>query len=301
MHHPGEVTVQRRAGVAAVAHGSARVGNAVPPRAEQFLHDQPMIVAAAEYDDAVWTTVLTGAPGFVRHEGDAVFRVGATLPDADPLAGAFDVPHPIGMLAIEPASRRRMRINGLACVDGAALVVEADQVLSNCPKYITARDGEPVEDPHRPAVTGTGTTLDERQLTWIAAADTFFIGTTAPGLGADASHRGGNPGFVLAAPDRLTWPEYVGNSMYMTLGNLQLDPRAGLLFVDWERGSTLHVAGTATVDWDEDRAARFPGAQRLVDLRIDRVVELEHRFPLRWRLESLSRYNPEVPDAEIPA
>ncbi|GAA1864398.1 pyridoxamine 5'-phosphate oxidase family protein [Myceligenerans crystallogenes] len=296
MHHSGEVAVQRRAGFPAVAHGSARVGNAVPPRAEQFLHEQPMIVVAAMSDDAVWTTILTGPPGFVRHVGDAVFRVDATLPPVDPLAGAFGTPRPIGMLAIEPATRRRMRINGTARADGTALVVEADQVLSNCPKYLTARHGEPAELTSPATVARTGTTLSPEQVAWIGSADTFFVGTRAPGLGADASHRGGDPGFVVATPGRLTWPEYVGNSMYMTLGNLQLDPRAGLLFADWENGRTLHLTGTATVDWDEARAARFPGAERLVDLRIQHVVELEHRFPLRWRLDGLSRYNPRITD-----
>jgi predicted pyridoxine 5'-phosphate oxidase superfamily flavin-nucleotide-binding protein len=294
MHHPGEIAVQRRAGVPAVAHGSARVGNDVPPAAEAFLHAQRMIVVAAEQHGAMWTSVMTGPPGFVRHHGDATFRITGNLPAADPLQGAFDTPRAIGMIAIEPESRRRMRINGRAHTDGDALVVEADQVLANCPKYIATRHPEAADRVSSPTATARDD-LSEAQLAWVRTADTFFIGTTAAGLGADASHRGGNPGFITASPGRLSWPDYVGNSMYMTLGNLSLDPRAGLLFIDWERGRTLHVRGTATVDWDDVRTERWPGAQRVVDLEVEHVVEVSDRVPLRWAFERLSRFSPATP------
>lgn len=294
MHHAGEIAVQRRTGVPAVSHGSARVGNDVPARAEAFLSDQRMIVIAAEHDDTLWTTVLTGPQGFIRHEGHGEFRLDAQLPVVDPLHGAFDRPKALGMIAIEPETRRRMRINGTARVDGRGLVVEADQVLANCPKYIATRHAAEVGGGSA-TVASDGSRLTSAQLAWVRSADTFFIGTSAAGLGADASHRGGNPGFVVAEPGHLSWPDYAGNSMYMTLGNLELDPRAGLLFIDWERGHTLHLTGTATVDWDEARAARWPGAGRVLDLEVRRVIEVRHRVPLRWEFENLSRFSPAAP------
>lgn len=291
MHHPGEVSVQARAGVRRAAHGSAAVGSDVPAVAQQFLLDQRMIVVAATHRGAVWTTVLVGRPGFIR-PGDPL-RIDAELPPEDPLSGAFDVPHEIGMLAIEPGTRRRMRVNGRARLEGHGLTVDLEQVFANCPKYISPRHGVVVDLP--PVTTrSTGTSLTEDQVAWIASADTFFVGTTAPGLGADASHRGGNPGFVEVTPERLSWPDYRGNGMYMTFGNLEVDPRVGLLFVDFERGHTLHVTGTAKVDWDEARAAGWPGAERVVDMEISQVVQLDHRVAMRWELEGPSRFNPPV-------
>ncbi len=112
--------------------------------------------------------------------------------------------------------------------------------------------------------------------------------------GADASHRGGNPGFVrVLDASRLAWPDYSGNRMFQTLGNLARDGRAGLLFIDFDTGRTLQLTGRATVDWDEERARGFAGAERVVDFEIDRVVEIGGRAELRYRLLGRSPFNPE--------
>lgn len=127
----------------------------------------------------------------------------------------------------------------------------------------------------------------------IAKADTFFVASAHAGGSLDVSHRGGNPGFVHVLDDqRLAWPDYVGNSFYMTLGNLALNPHAGLLILDWESGDTLQLSGTAAVDWSPERAAAIPGARRVVDFAVERVVEIAGAHSLRWKLEALSRFNP---------
>jgi hypothetical protein len=293
VHHPGELSVQHRAGVYADAHGSAGVGGDVPAVAEQFLHAQRMIVISAEHHNSLWTTVLVGEPGFIQALDEATFHIAAELPAEDPLFGAFDAPLEVGMIAIEPETRRRMRINGRAHMHEHGLLMHADQVYANCPKYIQTRRGTLVDLPPV-AAHAAGTRLTEEQIAWVGSADTFFVGTSAPGLGADASHRGGDPGFIGVEATRLSWPDYVGNSMYMTFGNLELDPRAGLLFIDFENGHSLHLSGTAKVDWDEARAAEWPGAQRVVDMEIDHVVQLDHRVALRWELERLSKFNPPI-------
>jgi predicted pyridoxine 5'-phosphate oxidase superfamily flavin-nucleotide-binding protein len=90
--------------------------------------------------------------------------------------------------------------------------------------------------------------LDARQGAAIAAADTFFIASWHPAGGADASHRGGRPGFVEVRDERtLEFPDYPGNNMFNTLGNLAGHPRAGLLFADFERGDLLQLTGRARV------------------------------------------------------
>jgi hypothetical protein len=111
------------------------------------------------------------------------------------------------------------------------------------------------------------------------------------------SHRGGNPGFVTVVDDtHLSWPEYAGNSMYMSLGNLLLEPRCALVFPDWSTGRTLHLRGRAVVravvDWDARRAAGVPGAQCVVDFEVEHVVDIAGGMPLRWRFGDYHRFNP---------
>jgi hypothetical protein len=79
----------------------------------------------------------------------------------------------------------------------------------------------------------------------ISHADTFVLGTTHPERGNDASHRGGPAGFVRLVGDALEWPDYPGNNMFTSLGNLAADPMAALAFLDFDRGRTLHLSGRA--------------------------------------------------------
>ncbi|GAA4012785.1 pyridoxamine 5'-phosphate oxidase family protein [Allokutzneria multivorans] len=285
MRHPGEQVLQSRAGVTRPL-GSARVGPDIPAVAAEFLSTQRLVVlGAADDEGAVWASPVAGPPGFVRAQGERTVLVDRKPLPQDPLATAFDDERDIGVLAIEPATRRRMRINGRARQSGGTLVLHTEQVYANCPKYIQTRTVIDDDDDTAPAAPGarSATELDAAQRAWIASADTFFIATLAPCLGADTSHRGGNPGFVTVTDERrLSWPDYVGNFMFMTLGNLELDPRAGLLFLDWERGATLQLTGRAGTDWD----------QRTVHFELDRVVELTGLAMPKWAFGEYSRFNP---------
>src|SRR5262249_33115503 len=153
------------------------------------------------------------------------------------------------LLAIDLATRRRYRMNGRGTLDDDGLLVEVEQVYANCPQYIHPRRLEPGQAPSPPGARSVlGAALAARQQSWIAAADTFFIASTHPTRGADASHRGGGPGFVhVLDPARLSFPDYPGNNMFNTLGNLAVEPRAGLVFPDFETGNTLQLSGRATV------------------------------------------------------
>jgi uncharacterized protein len=293
--HPGELAAQEKAGLRAEAE---RVGGivrtTVPPAAADFLTEQAMLViGGGDGQGRVWASMLTGAPGFLRagvvadsggSHHDVVDIVTRPLP-SDPLAAALTRETRIGAIAIDPSTRRRMRINGLAVptADGVRLTVE--QVYSNCPKYIQRRDLESVRADGPPRVATVRHTLDAAARQMITEADTFFIATVAATGDYDASHRGGNPGFVSIDRDgTLVWPDYRGNAMMMTLGNLEQSPAAGLLFVDWSTGTTLQLTGTARVDWDQpDRTIRFS---------IAAVHRTELASPLRWSEPECSRFNP---------
>ena len=137
-------------------------------------------------------------------------------------------------------------------------MVETREVYSNCPQYITP---QPVAIPCLGAAA-SGATLTEEQQAFIQSANTFFIATRHPEAGADASHRGGPAGFVQATADTISWPDYRGNNMFNTLGNVAVDPRCGLLFTDFQR--TLQVTGRASIAWE--------GTTRRVDMRVEGVL-----------------------------
>jgi ferredoxin-NADP reductase len=99
----------------------------------------------------------------------------------------------------------------------------------------------------------------------------------------DASHRGGPAGFVKVQSDtRIAFPDYAGNNHFNTLGNIFVDPRVGLLFVDFSGGSLLQVTGKASVMWNDIDLFMYPGAQRLVVVDIEEIVRLDSAVPLRW-------------------
>jgi len=124
--------------------------------------------------------------------------------------------------------------------------------------------------------------LDSAQQSRIANADTFFIGTFHPQAGADASHRGGFPGFVrVTAGDQISFPDYPGNTMFNTLGNLRVNPRAGLLFVDFTTGDVLQLTGRARV-----------GDDFVVTFDLDEVRETRGATRLRFVLVEYSPANP---------
>lgn len=292
-YHAGELAVQRRMGQAEIA---ARVGRMIrteiPAAAAAFLSEQPMIVLAAT-DDAgrVWASLVTGPAGFVHAEDDQTISVDTLPVPGDPLHDVLRRPgRQVGMIAIEPQTRRRMRVNGSVQPAESGLRIQPDQVYSNCPKYISRRHIDEVADVASPAVVRRADVLDERLQRIVARADTFFIGSADPEGNADASHRGGNPGFLqVLSPNRLRWPDYRGNSMFMTLGNISANPRCGLLIPDWETGTTLQLTGTAEIVWDGGVA----GSQCSVEFTVDEAIELTDVSPLRWGQAELSPANPD--------
>jgi hypothetical protein len=168
------------------------------------------------------------------------------------------------------------------------IVIRVEQVYSNCPKYIQRRTVEREELGGAARLVRRATVLTEEQRAWLRRADTFFIATLNPEEGADASHRGGMPGFIEVEGDRLVWPDYAGNMMYNTLGNIAVHPRAGLLVPDFSSGSVLQLTGRAGILWS---GGDVPGAERRVELEVEEVVEIAGVLPPAEAVE-YSPFNP---------
>jgi predicted pyridoxine 5'-phosphate oxidase superfamily flavin-nucleotide-binding protein len=300
--HEGERAVQRRAGVERVA---AQVGRNilpfVPVEFGDFLRRQPFVVVASR-DEAggVWASLVFGGAGFARALDDRRVLLARAPAPGDPLNAALDRPASrIGLLAIEFDSRLRIRLNGVAQRTADGILLAVDEAFGNCPKYIQRRLPSEALAGGGPHAHREGERLDSPQAALVGRADTFFIASAHPDRGADASHRGGRPGFVEVSEDgrRLTFPDYSGNRMFQTLGNLVVNPRAGLLFIDWDSGTALQLTGEARVVWDEEAVAARPGAERLVEFTVQAVHEHERVLPARFSLIEPHRLNPPVRDA----
>lgn len=283
MFHTGELAAQRKAGVRKQAERTGgMVRTEMPTAAAAFLAAQPLLaIGAADQNQRMWSSVLTGRPGFLRAEpGGETVEIDALPLPTDPLAEALTRPTRIGAIALDPGTRRRMRINGLAMPWPNGLHLVADQVYGNCPRYIQRRTASPRAA--TPEVVSDS--LGEAERALITRADTFFIATSSAEGDADTSHRGGNPGFVKVDGNRLTWPDYPGNALMMTLGNLEQNPSAGLLFPDWDTGATLQLSGAARVDWAHP--------DHLVHFEVDRVLRTGDALPLSWTPPEYSPHNP---------
>jgi hypothetical protein len=290
--HAGEQQVQERLGVRDEIEPWARkvVRGHLPDEHRRFYARLPFVVLAArDGRGRPWATLLARLPGFVRSPDAETLAIDARPASGDALEDALTTGVDVGFLGIELATRRRNRINGrIAAPSVEGFEVAVDQTFGNCPQYIHERKWrhEAVGDtPVRRASDRFSPELRR----WIEGADTFFIATghrgegESPTFGMDASHRGGEPGFVRVDGERhFVFPDYAGNGHYNTIGNLVMDSRAGILFVDFERGGLLQLTGRVRIDWDSPELEHFPGARRLVQFELDEAVELERALPLRW-------------------
>jgi len=294
--HEGERAVQARAGVSALAERIGRsIRRDIPPAAQAFLAERRWLVIGALDDRArPWIAIRSGAAGFAHAVDDRTVRIEATAPVGDAFGDDHLRPGAlVGLIALDPATRRRLRVNGrVVAHDAAGLVVEVDQAFANCPKYIQRRDQIAGDTASTPVSLAPSAALTDAQRDRVRATDTFFIASARPGDGVDVSHRGGMPGFVVVDGQRLSWPDYSGNAMFTTLGNLHVHPYAALLVPDFERGGALIVAGRAAIDWRADSAAPFAGAERVVTLDVDQVVEQSGVLPGAFQLREYSPFNP---------
>ncbi|CAB3748310.1 pyridoxamine 5'-phosphate oxidase [Burkholderia sp. MSh2] len=292
--HAGELAVQQRAGVTAAAASLGRSGirRFMPDQHRTFFAQLPFFVlGGVDASGQPWATLRAGAPGFVTSPDARTLRIAARALPGDPLAGAWQAGAALGGLGIEFHTRRRNRVNGVVrAVDGEALTIAVEQSFGNCAKYIQGRKPtvvvQAVEDAGAPEVSDA---FDDADRALLSRADTFFVASAntsadaGAARGADVSHRGGMPGFVRVDDARtLTTPDFSGNRLFNTLGNLQHDPRAGLLFVDFDSGDLLYVAARAEIVWDGPLVASFDGAQRVVRFHVTEVRRTRAALPFRW-------------------
>ena len=300
--HAGERAVQTRVGVESrmAELGPRVIRDFMPDQHRAFFAQLPLLlVGSVDAQGQPWASVLTGAPGFLSTPDARTLLVRSTPTAGDPLVQTLASGSAIGLLGIEPHTRRRNRVNGvLQNVTAQGFEVAVQQSFGNCPKYIQAREATLQAVAPGPVDVVDAPGLDAAARRIVAAADTLFIATDSglaqggqSSLGADVSHRGGKPGFVrVDGDDTLTMPDFAGNAFFNTLGNITLNPRAGLLFIDYSTGDLLHIAVTADIVWDGPALQAFSGAQRLLRFKVRSMRRLRGALPLRWGEAELSPF-----------
>jgi predicted pyridoxine 5'-phosphate oxidase superfamily flavin-nucleotide-binding protein len=130
---------------------------------------------------------------------------------------------------------------------------------------------------------------------FIERLDMFFLATVDEMGQPTCSYKGGDPGFVTLVDDRtLAFPNYDGNGMYLSLGNVGATHRVGLLFIDLEHQGRLRVDGTAELHHRDPLLARYPDAQLVVRVRAERIYPNCPRYIHKYRLVERSSFVPEA-------
>lgn len=298
--HAGECAVQAVYGMRDRIERSGRrmIRQFMPDQHRELFAELPfVIIGSLDAGRRPWASMLAGPPGFLRSPDPHTLEIAAAPVPGDVLGAHLAAGAPVGLLGIQLETRRRNRMNGTVDAPGpGGFAVRVRQSFGNCPQHIHPRAPVTLAEP---IAAGTprpeGPRLSAAATALITGADTFFIASASPAAdthgdepaeGVDVSHRGGQPGFVRVAEEAgqtvLTWPDFSGNFLFNTLGNLVVNPRAGVLFVDFASGGLLSLTGDTEVVWEGPEVEAIEDAERLLRLRVTGGVWIEHAVPLRW-------------------
>jgi ferredoxin-NADP reductase/predicted pyridoxine 5'-phosphate oxidase superfamily flavin-nucleotide-binding protein len=306
------------------------------PQASFMLQRAPLLaIGTLDSDSRPWTALWGGAPGFSEPLGGG-FVGTRTLVDGkfDPVVQTLvggkekgETLQPEGGegkmlsgLAIDLVTRKRVKIAGKMAAgtlrdvdveiegDSAAeppsdipktqsqiqLVTKIEQSLGNCPKYLNQYELKPALV--TASILSEGPALSKEGRALIDKADMLFL-STSRATDMDTNHRGGPPGFVRTiSPTCIIYPEYSGNRLYQSLGNLQLNPRIGITVPDYETGDVLYTTGEAEILIGSAAAQLLPGTNLAIKIHLTSTRLVQHGLPFRGTLQlnGHSPYNPRV-------
>lgn len=298
-YHPGEIAVQELAGERSQAILNGRVFSPVIPlAARRFLSEQSCAAMGwLDAEGAPWASLAVGAPGFASCDDDGTTVTLQALAAGLPLGPTHDEiskSASLGLLFIDLATRRRLRVNGVITrATPEALRVRVEQAFANCPKYIQRRErlDAGARDTSTAIVTGHGAPPD--LATWLARTDTAFVASVGPEGRLDCSHRGGRRGFMGVDGDAVVVPDYPGNSMFCSLGNMMVEPCAGLVLVDFDARQQLHLSGDVSVTMTStDGSGGIDACTRRWTLRPRQWAVSPLAGASGWRLVDESPFNP---------
>ncbi|KAL8786650.1 MAG: hypothetical protein Q9213_002679 [Squamulea squamosa] len=321
--HEGELSMQEKLHV---PHQDNPTSPFLTPNAARLLPQVPLL-ALGTLDDAgrPWTTLLGGEAGFVRSLGQSIMGIKTLVdPTHDPVINILlDGKHEgdtkehekdsrvVSGLGIDLVTRSRVKLAGRLMVGAlgntstqggadateAQIVVKVEESLGNCPKYLNKKDITPTLP--MPALVSTKLPLPAEAIKLLAKADIFFISSSHGGLTMGTNDRGGPAGFCRILQNDhtstvLVYPEYSGNRLYQTLGNLQTTPKAGIVVPDFDNGDVLYLTGTTEILIGDEAAALLPRSNLAVRVQVEDACFVHDGLAFRGTLGEQSPYNPPV-------
>lgn len=256
--HKGQLAVQKITGEEEVAKMRIpMIRSTLHPRSIPFIEHQVLAFLGTEDSNgALWLSLMVGERGFITipSEQEIRFNLGQVVSSQDDIFFTnIKTNATVGLLFHEAARRARYRAWGKVSTIEGHLCFDIRMGYPSCPKHIQSEQIEVLEKPETLSTQyENGTTLCELERNWILGAHTFFICTQTKKGDIEASHRGGDPGFIeILENGAIRVPDYLGNSMFSTLGNIYENPKAALLFIDYKKGETLQLSGHAELQFDQ--------------------------------------------------
>ncbi|KAK4241503.1 hypothetical protein C8A03DRAFT_30365 [Achaetomium macrosporum] len=288
------------------------------------------LLAVGTLDDQgrPWTSIWGGERGFARPVAQDILAMQSLVNKAyDPVAQAFlgkaadgEVVQPEGgttmsALSIDLDTRDRVKLAGKMVVgsvvtrqDGGAiaeaqLAMLVQESLGNCPKYLNKKTIQ-AHIPS-PQLISSALPLPPEALALIEKADMFFL-SSSNGQTMDTNHRGGPAGFVRVISNSpseeggnsegvvLVYPEYSGNRLYQTLGNLHTNPRIGIAIPDFETSDILYLTGETQLLVGPSAAAIMPHTNLAVKITVHSARFVKDGLPFRGTPGEPSPYNPPI-------
>lgn len=299
------------------------------PQASFLLQRAPLLaIGTLDAEDRLWTSLWGGHPGFSQPLGGGIIGTrtivdGVNDPVVQALVGGVEKGEMVqddtkmfAGLTIDLMTRKRVKIFGHMVAgsvsdidvdfaesterpDGAPekqdqiqLITKIEQSLGNCPKYLNQYKIRPALVTSKLISKSTELSAGAKDL--ITKADMFFLSSSTL-EDMDTNHRGGPPGFTRILSDtEIVYPEYSGNRLYQTLGNLQMNPKIGITFPDYSTGDVLYITGTAAILVGSDAASILPGSNLAVKITVEEARHVESGLPFRGTRKDPSPYNPLV-------
>lgn len=177
------------------------------------------------------------------------------------------------------------------------LVLKVEQSLGNCPKYLNKKKIVPAAS--KPEIVSDSPRLPQEAIDLVEKSDMFFVSSSQRDHDMDTNHRGGPAGFLRVASNEssgaiLCWPEYSGNRLYQTLGNLFVTPKAGLCVPDFETGDVLYLTGNTEILVGSEAAMVLPRSNLAVKIAVISSRFVKGALPFRGVPGAMSPYNPPV-------
>ncbi|KAK5987898.1 hypothetical protein PT974_12034 [Cladobotryum mycophilum] len=265
------------------------------------MYSQLIAVGTLDGQSRPWTSVWGGERGSARPVAEDVLALTTRVDKRyDPVYRAFWEEKGQG----EEVTRDRVKLMG-RMVAGAEVTSEEEMIqvafhvqesLGNCPKYINKKDIEAVIPQAR--LISEGLRLPDEAVELIGKADMFFL-SSSNGKTMDTNHRGGPQGLVRVMRNdgeglELVYPEYSGNRLYQSLGNLRVNPLIGICIPDYDTGDAVYVTGTATILVGEEASSLLFHSNLAVKITASASKFVKSSLPFRGPSQERSPYNPPV-------